>query len=229
MSETAPARAAAIVLAAGLSSRMGFDKLAADLGGEPVLGRAIEAFDSCPAIDAIVVVASESAWTQVHELAARRNWAKLARVCRGGARRQDSVAAGLREVGDADVVAIHDGARALVRHHLIAEGVVLAREHGAAVPVVPLVDTIKLVAGEAIVETLDRSRLRAAQTPQTFRLELIRAAHAAVAEDATDDAAMVERLGHPVVAYPGESRNFKITTPDDLALARWLFERGFIA
>jgi 2-C-methyl-D-erythritol 4-phosphate cytidylyltransferase len=131
---------------------------------------------------------------------------------------------GLETLGRVDWVAIHDGGRPLVRPGTIARGLEAARETGASVPVMPLVDTIKEVGSDGVViQTLDRSRLWAAQTPQCFRYELILRAHEEITEDVTDDAAMMEKLGVPVKTYEGRRRNIKITTPDDLWMAEaWL-------
>lgn len=218
--------AAAVIVAAGQSTRMGFDKLFADLAGRSVLARAIDVFEACPDVAIIVLVASVDSSERVAELVRLGEWQKVARVCIGGARRQDSVAAGLAEVGEAEIVAIHDGARPLVSARMIAEGIRLARERGAAVPLVPIVDTIKSIrTDDRIGETVDRSRLRAAQTPQVFRTALIREAHRRHAGEATDDAAMVECLGEPVFGFPGDRLNLKITTPEDLVIARSLLTR----
>ena len=197
---------------------MGADKLRALLRGEPVLAHTLRAFELCPAVHAIVLVGP----------ATLRRTPKVTQIVPGGARRQDSVRAGLEALDHTfDVVAVHDGARPLLSPDLIARGIVLAREHGAAVPVLPLFDTIKRVDSEGRVqETPSRAELRAAQTPQSFRLELLRRAHAASDEDATDDAQLVERLGHPVLTYPGDRRNIKITTPEDLLIAEALLRCG---
>ncbi len=225
-------RVAAIIPAAGQSTRVGFDKLFANLDGSPVLAHTINAFERWSAIDIIVLVTSAGSHDRVKALVARSDWPKVRDICLGGRRRQDSVAAGLALVEDADVVAIHDGARPLVSSQLIERGVRAAREWGAAVPLVPVVDTIKVVKGpandpegdgvETIVDTPDRSRLRTVQTPQVFQRQIIARAHRAITEEVTDDASMVERLGLPVVGFPGERRNIKITTADDLAVARAL-------
>lgn len=209
-------RATALIVAGGSSTRMGSDKLWADLGGQPVLARTLTAIRAARSIVSIVVVARADLVERVRQLDVT--------VCVGGARRQDSVRAGL-ELVETDLVAVHDGARPLADPALFDEGVHLAREHGAAAPALPVTDTIKRADGERrVVETLARDRLYLVQTPQVFHTALLRDAHASITDDVTDDAAMVERLGHAVVLYPGSRRNVKITTPDDLLVARALLD-----
>jgi 2-C-methyl-D-erythritol 4-phosphate cytidylyltransferase len=215
----------AIIVAAGSSTRMeGLDKLFTLVSGRPLLAHAVAAFEECWSVQKIVVVLSDANLELGTAMLADQRFTKIAGVCTGGARRQDSVHCGLQTLGEVDWVAVHDGGRPLIRPGMIARGLEAARETGASVPVVPLVDTIKEVdASDAIVRTLDRSRLRAAQTPQCFRYDLLLRAHHEITEDATDDAAMMERLGVSVKTYGGRRRNIKITTPDDLALAEaWL-------
>jgi 2-C-methyl-D-erythritol 4-phosphate cytidylyltransferase len=122
---------------------------------------------------------------------------------------------------------VHDGARPLLTADLVARVLEGARATGAAIPVVPVADTIKRVDTDGrVIETVDRAALRAVQTPQAFEGALLRRAHAEVREDVTDDAAMVERLGGGVMTVPGDPANLKVTTPPDLVLARaWLAER----
>jgi 2-C-methyl-D-erythritol 4-phosphate cytidylyltransferase len=211
----------AIIVAAGSGTRMeGLDKLFTLVGGRPLLAHAVAAFEDCWNVHKMVVVLSEGNLERGQEMLAEQKFSKLAGVCTGGARRQDSVHCGLETLGKVDWVAVHDGGRPLIRPGMIARGLEAARETGASVPVVLLVDTIKEIdANGAIVRTLDRGRLRAAQTPQCFRYDLLLRAHEEVSEDVTDDAAMLEKLGIAVKTYEGRHRNIKITTPDDLALA----------
>ena len=142
----------------------------------------------------------------------------------GGAERQHSVARGLAALpAEHTLVAVHDAARALVTPAIVARTIAVAREHGAAIAAVPLADTLKAVVGDRITATPPRAGLWRAQTPQVFRRDWLAAAHAAAADTATDDAALVEALGHEVRIAEGDPLNFKITTPADLALAgAWL-------
>ena len=217
--------AAAILLAAGESRRMGgADKLFAPLGGAPVLLRSLRAFERSDAVDYIVVAAARGSLARVRELAARGGIRKLAALVEGGARRQDSAARALAQVGGgAEIVLVHDAARPLVGARVIAEAVRVAAEFGAAIPAVPVKDTIKLAAADMrVAETPPRNRLWAAQTPQAFRADILRDAHARVSDDATDDAAMVEAAGHPPKLFMGDPRNIKITAPEDLPIAEAL-------
>ncbi len=212
----------AIVLAAGSSRRMGGgDKLLAPLLGRPVLGWTLRAFERCDAVDQLVVVTSAANRAEIADLCTGIQ--KLRALVLGGRERQDSVANGLAALANVEIVAIHDGARPLITSEAIARGVDLARECGAAIAGGPVADTIKLVdEEERIASTPDRSRLRAAATPQIFRRELLLQAHAAARRDgvlATDDAALVEQIGVPVIVYDSGAPNPKITTPDDLTVA----------
>jgi len=216
-------RIAVILLAAGSSTRMqGVDKVWADLGGEPVIARSLNAAASLDGVADVIVVTAASRHDEVQTLAALLGVA--VRCVEGGARRQDSVAAGIAAAPEADWYVVHDAARPLAGPALFAAVIEAARTHGAAIPVVPVIDTVKRVdASGAVVETLDRSALRAVQTPQAFAGPLLRRAHAEVRTDATDDASMVEALGAPVMTVMGSPANLKVTTPADLVLARALW------
>lgn len=211
----------AIIVAAGSGTRMeGHDKLFSIVSGRPLLAHAVAAFEECRKVQGIVVVLSEANLERGREMLAQQGFSRLRGVCTGGARRQDSVHCGLQTLGEVDWVAVHDGGRPLVRPGMIDHGLEAARETGASVPVIPIADTVKEIGDDGtVLRTLDRSRLRAVQTPQCFRYGLLLRAHHEVTEDVTDDAAMVERLGVAVKTYEGRRGNIKITTPDDLALA----------
>ncbi len=225
----------AIVVAAGGSSRMGgIDKQFALLGGQPVLARSVAGFEATPEIDAIVVVANPATLEQVQRLGQRVGWGKVVAVVPGGARRQDSADHGLAALEQAataagatlDLVLVHDGARPLAGRALIERGIAAARAHGAAIAAIPVRDTVKVVdAGGRITATPDRATLQQAQTPQVFRYALLAAAYQAARAQhlsVTDDAALLEALGHPVYVYEGAPSNLKITTPEDLVLAEAL-------
>ena len=175
----------AIIAAAGGSTRMaGADKLFAPLGGRPLLARALQPFQESPLVERIALVLSAANIERGRALAEEEGIDKLAAVCEGGPRRQDSVRLGLEALGPCDWVLVHDGARPLVTAELIERGLTAARETGAAVPAVPLADTVKLAAPDGmVVATLDRSGLWAAQTPQVFRYDLLLRAHREVTAD----------------------------------------------
>jgi len=215
----------AILLAAGISTRMGGgDKLWVELDGVPLIAHALRTLASLPEVRALVVVAPTAQHAALIDLAA--GLPVPVRCVDGGARRQDSVAAGLAAAPDAEWYLVHDGARPLVSAALCASVLAAARVHGAAIPALPIADTIKRVDADGLVtETLARAPLRAAQTPQAFAGPLLRRAHkqaTAAGADATDDAALVEAIGAVVATVPGEAANLKVTTPGDLALVQAL-------
>ena len=220
-------RVGCVVLAAGRSARLGgADKLLAPLDGRPVLAHSLAAIAACAELTDVVVVTSASNRAAVARVARACGGGKVRALVTGGAERQDSVAAGLAALPNVEIVAIHDGARPLVVAEDFAAGVRAAQSAGAAVAGAPMVDTVKRVdANERVVETPTRSELRAIATPQVFRRELLARAHAAACAagvSATDDGALVERLGEPVVVFPTRLRNLKITTADDLLIAESL-------
>jgi 2-C-methyl-D-erythritol 4-phosphate cytidylyltransferase len=217
----------AILVAAGRGERMGAGRPKAflPLAGRALLLRAAEAFEATAEVDAIVAVVPSGDQREARELLAPLP--KVTAVVAGGAARQDSVRAGLAALPDGfdGVVLVHDAARALVDPALIASVARAAAEAGAAIPVLPLVDTIKRVRDGAVQETLDRSELSAAQTPQGARRALLQEALDRAAADGvtvTDEAMAVERIGRRVAAVVGSPRNLKITTPNDLRWAELL-------
>lgn len=220
-------RVGAVIVAAGRSARMnGVDKLFVPLHGRLLLAHTVAAFEACPAVDDIVLVVASDNLARAQALVGEEGWRKVRRVCAGGARRRDSVRAGLDVLPACQWVIVHDGARPCVEVEVIERGLAEARRTGAAIAAVPVKDTVKVVDGERrILDTPERERLWSAQTPQAFRYDLLARAHAEVGGDVTDDAALVERLGHPVVVFMGSYRNIKVTTPEDLAVAEaWLGE-----
>lgn len=220
-------RVAAIIVAAGAGLRMGgIDKLFADVGGMPLLARTLAAFEACPSVDQIILVASGSNLDRCLKLVRSYGFKKVTELVPGGARRQDSVQQGLDQVKDSLWVLIHDGVRPFIDDALIAAGIEAAREYGASVAAVPVKDTIKVVNADHLVRnTPKRETLWAAQTPQVFRIDVIRAAYRDAFGDVTDDAMLLERLGQPVKVYPGSYENIKITTPEDLDLAECILKR----
>lgn len=220
-------RTAAIIPAAGKGSRVGSrtPKLFLDLAGEPVLARTISVFARSARIGLIQPVLPRTHLARFARLLARQRWARCRPAVAGGRERQDSVAAGLRALPpEVELVVVHDGARPFVTPRLIHRVLEEARRHGAALAAVPVHDSVKRVSAQLFLEgTVDRRTLWLAQTPQAFRAALLREAHERARRDgleATDDAALVEALGHPVRVVPGSPLNLKITTREDLALAR---------
>jgi 2-C-methyl-D-erythritol 4-phosphate cytidylyltransferase len=217
----------AVVVGAGKGERMGgIDKMFMPLEDRLVLSRTINVFELSPYVDQVVVVLNVGSLERGKRLLVDEKWQKVAHVVSGGLRRQDSVKAGLALLQDCCWVIIHDGARPLVPIELVETGLLAAQETGAAICAVPVVDTIKLADdNDFVIETLDRSRLWAVQTPQVFGFDIINQAHRLCANDATDDAAMVEQAGYRVKFYMGSYDNIKLTTPVDMDLAEALIRR----
>lgn len=220
---TATHRCSAVVVAAGSARRMeGIDKILTPLGELPILVHTLYAFQDCPLVGEVVVVTREDLLVEVSRFCKDFALDKVRKVIVGGAERIHSVQAGLREVDpDAELIAIHDGARPLVTPEVIEEAVSAAARSGAAAPAIPVIDTIKRWEDGLGVETVERSTLRAVQTPQVFEAGLIRAATQKALEDGellTDDCGAVERLGKKVTLTQGSRENIKITTPLDLVL-----------
>ncbi|WP_380162402.1 2-C-methyl-D-erythritol 4-phosphate cytidylyltransferase [Kineococcus sp. R86509] len=219
-------RSALVVPAAGRGDRLGASrpKALVPLAGEPLLVHAVRRAAASGVIDVVVAVAPAAACDEVMSLLAPLHGDVI--VVAGGAERQDSVRLGLEALAeDVDVVLVHDAARCLTPPHVFTAVVEAVRAGAPAViPVLPVSDTIKRVAGHLVVETVDRSELVAVQTPQGFAAGPLRAAHAAALPGAaaTDDAGMLESLGHPVRTVPGHEHAFKVTRPVDLVLAHAL-------
>jgi 2-C-methyl-D-erythritol 4-phosphate cytidylyltransferase len=221
----------AILVAAGRGERMGASRPKAflSLGGQTLLERSARALGAAQSVRGVVVVVPAEAIEEARELV--DGLAKPCHVVAGGARRQDSVRAGLDALpaGFDGVVLVHDAARPLVPVDVVEAVVRAAREHGAAIPVVPVADTIKEVDGGRVTATVDRDRLAAAQTPQGFVREVLsRAYERAFAEGVvvTDESMAVERLGLPVACVPGSPRNRKLTTHEDLEWAERVLQAG---
>ncbi len=219
----------ALIPAAGMGRRMesSTNKQYLDLGGRPILAHTLALFEHDPLVARIVIVSprDEIAYCR-QEVVERFGFAKVEDIVPGGAERQDSVRNGLQALDCAadHVVLIHDGVRPLLPARLIA-GVAAgaARSRGGCVVGVPVKDTVKQVVDGQIQGTPERTRLWLAQTPQAFLCRTIREAHEQAAREGfrgTDDASLVERLGLPVAMLQGSYRNIKITTPEDLILAR---------
>ena len=214
----------ALILAAGKGTRLdkGKEKAFVPLLGKPLLAWTLSVFASCPHIHEIIVVVPPGRTMTCKNTVLSPYGFEKARVVVGGAEREDSLRNGFAAIEEAcQVVVVHDGARPFVTVDLIEEGVGVARKTGAAVAAVPVKDTIKLADSEKLIkETLQRDRLWAAQTPQIFSFDVITKAYDKLAVEVTDDAAAVEHLGYKVKLYMGDYNNIKVTTPEDLALAR---------
>ena len=216
-------RTGAVIVGAGSSTRLGYDKVFLPLAGKPLLAWSVDICQKSHLVDQVVLVLNEDRLDQGHRLALERQWSKVIEICAGGSRRQDSVRQGLNELEDCDWVMIHDCARPFLTEDLIRDGLEAAQTTGAAVAAVPVKDTVKLGGSDMIVsKTLNREELWAIQTPQFFRFDIITEAHEQVKDEVTDDAGMVEKLGYKVKLYVGAYDNIKITTPEDMTLAKFI-------
>ena len=220
-------RIVAVVPAGGAGKRMGAGtpKQFLMLDGAPMMLHALRVLDRAPSVtEVILVVPKQERDRALTEVVERYGLKKVLKVVPGGATRQESVHHGLNEVDeDVEIVVVHDAVRPFVTEDLIERSIEAARKHGGAIAAVPMKDTPKQAGPDRLIQrTLDRAGLWLAQTPQTFRRALVVEAYrkAAIAHvHATDDAALVERLGHAVAIVEGNWENIKITTPEDMILA----------
>ncbi len=221
---------AAVIPAAGAGIRMGADrpKQFLSLAGKSILALTLDAFERCDVVSTVVLVvpAEEQDYCE-REIVSWHGLTKVRRIVPGGTRRQDSVRCGLEACPpDCDIVVVHDGVRPLVRPGLIERVVSETREHGAAVAALPARETVKeVLEGGWVGLTLDRRKVWMIQTPQAFRFSEVLEAHKTAAEqgweEMSDDAMMLERYGIPVRVVEGAEDNIKVTTPNDLEVARF--------
>ncbi len=219
----------AIIVAAGSSRRMGFDKLEADLGGKPVLAHSILAFQNCKVVSEIRVVSSSGKMESVAALAKEIEATKFVESVEGGAERHLSVSKGLHRVGaDCDLVAVHDGARPLVSPEAISDCAQVAYDFGAATLAHRVSDTLKRGNEELeVTGSISREDLWAMETPQIFRRELLIEAYLKILKDGelvTDEVSAIQALGHPVKLVDNGLPNLKITVPGDLLEAASILE-----
>ena len=215
----------AIIVAAGRGTRFGSEtpKQFIEILGKPLVFHALARFESCPAIDEIILVLPENRVENFSIFAENCNLRKLAKIIAGGENRAESVFRGLEAIDNpsVEIVAVHDGARPLVSSKEISETIEKAREIGAACLVAAVTDTIKEIVGGKIVKTIDRAKLRRALTPQCFRYEILKRAFAEneIGETATDECFLVENLGYEIGVVDGSAKNIKVTTAEDFILA----------
>jgi 2-C-methyl-D-erythritol 4-phosphate cytidylyltransferase len=220
----------AIIAAAGAGRRMKSDrpKQLLTLDDTPILIYTLRKFDACRLIDRILVAAPHESVDEVRKLVAGAGFSKPVSVIQGGARRQDSVAFAMQHLApETTMVAVHDAVRPFVQVEEIEAVILEADKTGAALLAIPIVDTVKQIRKDIIDSTLTREHLVLAQTPQVFRIEVLREAFERAKRDeyyGTDESSLVERLGKNVAVVRGSERNIKITRPGDLALARFFLE-----
>lgn len=215
----------AIIVAAGEGQRFGAPKQFAPLKEKPVLEWCLQCFQMHIQVADIVLVLMRNVGKDEYI----RRFPKIVSVVTGGKHRQDSVYAGFGQIDPRKTgfVLVHDGVRPLVDHALLSRVILAAKESGAAIPVIPVEDTVKAVEGGKILRTLDREKLHRVQTPQGFSYPILKAALEQARVDGyhgTDEATLVERMGGEVVCVDGDPRNIKITTPEDLRIAEALLE-----
>ncbi|HTH48025.1 MAG TPA: 2-C-methyl-D-erythritol 4-phosphate cytidylyltransferase [Candidatus Limnocylindria bacterium] len=223
----------AVIVAAGRGTRMGpgIDKLFLEVAGAPVIVHTWRRFEECPAVDNLVLVVRDGLQDAFRELAAQHGFRKPVRFVSGGAERQDSVWNGLAALPiEADLVAIQDGARPCTPVEVITRCLAAARDHGASVAAQRSVDTVKESdGGTRIARHLDRSRLWSVQTPQCFRVAVIKKALEAVrtaVRQVTDDTAACELIGQPVELVECAQPNPKVTAPSDLPFIELLLSQA---
>ena len=218
----------AIILAGGKGKRMDakISKQYIELNGKPILYYTLKRFVDCEGIDKIILVLPKDEIEYCNKEILEKYSLKVDMIVEGGKERQDSVYNALQKINDSEIVLIHDGARAFVSERVIKDGIKYAKIYGAAAPGVMPKDTIKVVDENGFSDsTPDRSKLLAIQTPQTFKLEIIKECHEKVKENnisVTDDTMVVEMYNNKVYLYNGEYTNIKVTTPEDLILAERL-------
>jgi 2-C-methyl-D-erythritol 4-phosphate cytidylyltransferase len=220
----------AILVAAGSSSRMGFDKLFSVVGGKTVISHTIDAFERTGSVTGIIVVARGDRRDEFERLVREQKWRKIETIVAGGEHRHDSVRAGLNRLNaGAQYVAVHDAARPLVTPEQIERVYQASRDHAAATLAEPISDTLKRAGADlAVVGSVDRHQLYAMQTPQIFERQLLEKAYRAVAEkkiSVTDEVSAVELLGHKIALVLNDDFNFKITYPRDLLLAEFILQK----
>ena len=220
----------AIIVAAGSSQRMGFDKLFAPIAGKPVIAHTLQAFERASCVNEIIVVAREDRQDEIRKISHVGNFKKIRSIITGGERRQDSVRIGLgRLSADAKYVAVHDAARPLVTSEQIERVFEKCRDYAAATLAEPIRDTVKRADVDLIVTaSVDRHQLYVMQTPQVFERGLVEEAYRAAHTEnvsLTDEVSAVERLGRKVVLVLNNDFNFKITYPRDLELAEFVLKQ----
>ena len=222
----------AIIVAAGSSRRMGFDKLFAEIVGKPVIAHSLNAFARTESVNEIVVVAQEDRHRDIEQIVRDENLNNVRAIVRGGEHRHDSVRAGLETVsGDAEYIAVHDAARPLVTPQQIEHVFEKCRYFGAASLAEPIRDTVKRADVDLrVAQSVDRHELYAMQTPQIFERKILEQAYQVVAEKmllVTDEVSAVELIGRKAVLVVNDEFNFKITYPRDLSLAGFILrQRG---
>lgn len=215
-----------VLVAAGNSTRMGsMDKIFSKIGNKEVISYSLSVFNSSPIVGSIVLVLNKSSIKSGQKLVMDYGFDKVSKIVIGGARRQDSVLLGLKEVNDFEIIMIHDGARPFINSNILKLGKSAVNKTGSAIPVIPLEDSIKSVNTDGfVVDHVDRKNLYLVQTPQVFHQDIILQAHHDIEKDVTDDSAMVELNNGKVSVFQGLKDNIKLTTLSDYSLAESILD-----
>src|SRR6476646_8429707 len=218
----------AIIVAAGGSKRVGFDKLLAKIAGRAVIQHTLAAFEKATCVNDVLVVSRET--VAMRHFIVKTNLRKLRKVVRGGVRRQDSVQAGLNALdNEVEFVAVHDAARPLITPREIERVFAAARKHGAAVLAAPITDTLKFAdANQVVSGSIDRQNVFAMQTPQIFRRASLLEAYGRVSSNSlivTDEVSAIEHAGGSIVIVPAQDHNLKITYAGDLPIAEFILKQ----
>ena len=218
-------RFSAIILGAGSGDRMGgIDKILTEIAGLPSILHSVNAFLEVGRFETTIVLANTENVGQLKYLTSGPEYQSV-EVVLGGIRRQDSVKIGLGQIKSSDFVMIHDGARPCVSSALIRRAITASENTDAAIPVVPINDTVKMVEASVVTSTVDRSSLYASQTPQVFRYKTISELHRKLTFEVTDDASVAEIYGVEVSTFEGDPENIKMTTPLDMEIAEIILKR----
>lgn len=219
-----------IIPAAGQGKRMGAgkNKLLLELEDMPIFIYTLKVFEEDESCSGIILAINDQEEREVIDLLNLYGIKKVIGLVPGGKERQHSVFHGVQALKDDGIVLVHDGARPFIDQDQIHSLVVAAEQYGASVLAVPVKDTVKKVSGNKVIETVERSSLWAIQTPQAFRMSLLRKAHEKAMEEdflGTDDASLVERMGQDVIIVEGNYDNIKLTTPEDLFFAETIIHK----
>ena len=215
----------AIILGAGSGDRMGgIDKILTEISGVPAILHSVNAFIEVGIFQTTILLANTDNIDELKRLMSDPKYQSV-HVVLGGNRRKDSVRIGLDQIKSSDYVMIHDGARPCVSPDLIRRGMMASENSDAAIPVVPITDTVKMLKDSMVMSTMDRSSLYASQTPQVFKYKTIAELHLTLTSDVTDDAAIIEIHGGNVSTYDGDPENIKMTNPIDIEIAETILKR----
>lgn len=218
----------AIIVGAGKGERIGNkDKTFLSLNGKPVLVHSLLPFEKSSLINEVILVVRRDKIDYVKRVVHKYKFKKIKKIISGGKTRQDSVYNGLYKIKNADIVLVHDAVRPLVDEEIIKDAIYNAEKFGAAIPAVPIRETVKK-GDKYIKKTIDRKSLNLAQTPQTFKYEILKKAYKSAKKSkfhGTDDASLVEKLGYRIRIIPGSPKNIKITVNEDIIIAKSLLKK----